>query len=180
MLDSFKHRLIKMLALTLGIIALAATMIIFLNLDINKRVDAIAKSKERLFLRDQQINALSSLNAKMEKADAAMVVLNNILPEKDSLIAFPEEIKRIAKENSVNYTFSFGTETPSSEGEPGSINFGIRAEGDFDAVIAFLKELEKHPYFISFGDMDMQFAQVQAGQAEKKFSVVTAGKIYTK
>lgn len=181
MLDSFKKRLIKTLAIILGVIVFASAMIIFLHLDMAGRIEVISEDKERLFLRDQRINALSSLSTKLDRADQALTMLDKILPEKDTLITFPDEVRSLAQKNNINYTFGFGAETISEDGKAGSIEFDVSAEGEFANVVSFLKAFEDHPYFITFDDLDIRLLdQASPGGEAKRYSIVTGGDIYTK
>lgn len=173
MIESFKKRLIKLLAISLGIILVLTVVVIFLNRDINKRVKSINQSKQALIIRDQQLGTLSTTTSQIERANEAFVVLESMLPMRDDLISFPGYIASTATDLELTHTFAFGTEEKSNGNEAGSIQFRLSVTGTLPRATEFLKKIEEHPYIIRLGDLDIQ--QIDG----ETFQITVPGVIYT-
>ncbi|PIT93122.1 MAG: hypothetical protein COU06_01845 [Candidatus Harrisonbacteria bacterium CG10_big_fil_rev_8_21_14_0_10_38_8] len=168
-LSPFTKKLLIHISIALGGSLLVIIAIILVNGDINRRLERITEHKVNFAIRDQALGILTGSGYDPERAQEAKEVLNTILPSSDELINFPKELRDIASTSNVSIAFSFGTENKSTGDKPGDISFTMSASGDQDNLLAFLKEVESHPYFIQFFSVDY-----------KDRSLSTSGKIYVK
>lgn len=172
--DSFKRRFIKQLIIASASVAFVAVIIILLNFDLNKRMSRIEARKAQALLQSQSILILSDLKKEAVLARADYELLENALPTRDKLIALPRELETLAKAHNIDLGFSFGSETPSSEGQPGSIRFTMSLGGGIDDLLDFMKAFEANAYFINLSSVDL------AKKEESRFSLGTTGEIFTR
>ncbi len=172
--QGFKRKLFTHVGIAAGIIAILALFIFLLNHDINARVAKIEGFKKEVALRAQTIELLTGANSDLKRADALMLHMRNLLPNKDQLIDFPRELQRAAKNYAVDVGFSFGAESPASEKGPGIIKFTLTASGAYDNIVDFLKIIETHRYLISLDSVDVHRS------SKEDYSLLTSGQIYTK
>jgi Tfp pilus assembly protein PilO len=175
MMQGFKKRLLIQIGIALGIIILFAVFIIILNIDINKREAQIIDFKQKLALRTQSIELLSNSNNSLSSIEPLMQNLSTILPSQDQLIAFPEELSKLAKSYGVSIGFNWKKGgVASTKSTPGTILFDLSVGGEFDDIIGFLRTLESHRYFIEIGSIEM----VRTERTPDIFSFKTSGTIY--
>jgi len=172
--DSFKKRLIKQFIIACSGITLIAVIIIVLNFDINKRIERIETRKREVIIQSQAILILSDLKKEALRARSDQALLESALPTRDQLISFPRELEQLAKANSVDLGFAFGSETPSTESQPGSIKFTMSLGGSIDGLLDFLKALETNKYFINLSSVDL------AKREGSRFALGTTGEIFTR
>jgi len=178
-MKTFRKRIIILIAVTLGSIAILSAMVLVLGKDIKERVDKITKNKSALLVRDLRIATLRNLSGQVDSVEKGFEVLAGILPEKDILINFPDAVRDMAIQTSVNHNFAFGTEQDSTQETSGTINFSLSLSGEFKNVVNFMKLFEDHPYVMSLGDIDLRRVNNPADEREI-FSLSTTGIIYTK
>ncbi len=172
--DSFKRRLMKQLLSATISIVVVAVIIIVLNFDINKRMRRIEARRDETIIRSQSMLIFSDLQKEALQARSDYALLEAALPNRDQLIGFPRELEKRAKEHAIDLGFSFGNETPSVVGQPGSIRFTMSLGGEFDNILAFMKAFEAHPYFTSLSSVDL----VRAENA--RYTLGTSGEIFTR
>lgn len=173
-LAGFKKKLLIHVGIALGVIAVPAIIIIVLNADINRRVTTITGYKQEQQLRVQTIDLLTGTNNDLRRADPLLATMQTLLPNKDQLINFPRELERTGTNYGVEIGFSFGAEKPASAQDAGSIRFSMTITGAYEDIVAFLKYVEQHRYFISVDSVDVRRS------TRDNFSLVTSGEIYTK
>lgn len=170
---SFKKTLLIRIGVSALLIFALAVFIIILNININKRVRVIEQEKNDLAARNETINSLSDLQQEYEKAKPLFSQLTTALPTRDELINFPKELDAIAKRDKVDVGFSFGNEQPGTATESGFIKFTLSLAGSFQNILAFLTDLEAHPYFIHIPSLDL------TRRDKNTYALVTTGEIFT-
>ena len=173
MVAGFKKRLLIKSGIAAAIILALAIFIILLNTDINKHIDEIIAANQEFALRSQTFNLLSSSNTDLKRAQPLLETLQTILPSKDQLITFPDELQKSANGYGVSVGFSFGSETPSTATQPGNIKFTMTLAGSFTDIVQYLKFIEGHRYFIRLDSVDIRRETIN-------FSLLTGGVIFTK
>ncbi len=172
-LDPFTKKLLRHIGIAAGIIAILASFIMALNMDINRRVVAISDARSALALRSRTIELLTGTNTDLKKAEPLLASMQSLLPTKDLLINFPRELQKAAKNYLVDVGFSFGVERPPEKGQPGGIKFTMTVAGDYEGILDFLQFVETHRYLITLESVDVRRA------AQTGFSLLTSGEIYT-
>lgn len=172
--DSFKRRIIKQLIIAISAIALIAVIIIVLNVDINKRVKVIEDRRRNAIMQAQAIRVLSELKKDAPRARLDYALLQGALPDRDQLISFPRELEQLAKASGVDLGFSFGSEAPSTDTQPGNIRFTMSLSGTLESLLSFLKVFENHRYFINLSSVDL------TKREESRFALTTSGEVFTR
>lgn len=172
--DSYRRRFIKQLIIALVGIVIIATIIIILNSDINKRMQRIELRQKESLLQTQAILILSELKKESEIAKTNYALIETALPTRDQLISLPRELEQLAKKTSVDLGFSFGSETPSTDSQPGSIRFTMSLGGAMNDLLNFLKVFETNKYYINLSSVDI------SKKEGDRFSLGTTGEIFTR
>lgn len=154
-MTEFKKQLLLKLGIGLAVVLILATLMFLLSFDISRRVRQIQNQRSEMVFRTQTIDALASLKSDFAKAKPYFSFLENILPQKDQLITFSKDLETLARQNKIDLGFSFGSEAPSSETEPGSLSFTLTAAGTFSDLLGFFKDINKSRYFVNFISIDL-------------------------
>lgn len=157
----------------LGVIVAAVALTAFLGRDISSRAGAIRDVEQELASRARAVETLAYLRADDERAKHYFTVLENILPTKDQLIAFPREFVTIAKKYNVTLATSFGSEGPATDTAPGFIEFVFTAEGSFQNILAFLKSAEAGRYIVKWTSFEFL-------RAANGYSATIAGVVFSR
>jgi Tfp pilus assembly protein PilO len=155
-----------------GILALAA-LLFFIYTNIQDMVSKISQERTTLISKSNALSSLASLQGDFEKAKPYLSLLENILPQRDQLLIFSNELEGMAKQNSLDFGFTYGEEKPSTEFMPGSLAFKISLTGSYDGITNFLKSLETERYFIDI-------ASVDESKKGDDFSAVINGKVFVR
>lgn len=174
MTKGYKKRLFINLGILVGGILILSIVIILLNSDTKNCEKKIVQYKHELALRNKTIEFLGESDFNFKKIDEAIVILDDIIPAKDTLISFPKELENIGRKHVVDVGFKFISEIEAEEGKPGHIQFGMNLAGEFLDLVSFLEELEDHKYAIALNSIDVK--KLDSG----RFSLLTGGLIYTK
>ena len=176
MVQGFKRRLFIQIGVTAGLIILFSIFIVLLNSDINKSGLSIDAAKEKLNLRSQTIELLSSSNNDLKKAEPLLANLKTILPTQDELINFPAEITAIAKGYGVDIGFEWkkGGTAGTPDGA-GTVLFAMTLSGGYGDLSDFLAALERHRYFIRMEGVEI----LRTDRTPNIFTIKTNGTIYT-
>jgi Tfp pilus assembly protein PilO len=172
--DSFKRRLIRQLIVAFSCVIFIALIIIVLNIDINKRTARIEERKLQVLMQAQSILVLSDLKKEAIQAQSDLALLQSALPTRDQLISLPRELEQLAKTHTVDLGFSFGSESPSTETQPGSIRFTMSLGGSLDDLLNFMRAFETNKYFINLSSVDL------SRREGTRFSLGTSGEIFTR
>lgn len=168
----FKQWLLKNIGVAAGVSFILALLILFLGGDISNRVRKIKSQRRDLITRSQSIESLASLRADASRAEKLLESLQNALPTKDQLIGFSKTLEKFAKNNRLDFGFSFGAETPSTNAAPGANEFVLTSGGAYANFIRFLKAVEESDYFVSFNSFDIS-------RKGERFEILAKGKVFS-
>jgi hypothetical protein len=147
----FHKRLLIKIGIASAVIAVLSVAVIFLNKNLNGRVDEIDKLKAEIIIRTRTIDLIAGGNNDLKRAEPLVARLQTVIPEKDELVKFSREVARLGKENGVNLGFSFNEgEVAATATEAGHVPFTLSIIGPYDGIVASLQALERHPYFVRF------------------------------
>lgn len=90
----------------------------------------------------REILEFTELKGGRARGGAALEVLRGLVPKRDDLFAFSAGIQAIARDRNLRSGFSFGNETPGSNGTPGDVTFNMSIEGSLSNITAFIEEIE--------------------------------------
>lgn len=156
----------------IGILALAA-LLFFTYASIQDLVTKIDQERSALASKSNALSSLASLRGDFEKAKPYLSLLENILPPRDQLLVFSNELEGLAQKNNLQFGFTYGEEKPSTITVPGSLAFKISLTGNYDGITAFLKALENERYFIDISNVD-------DSRKGDDFSAIINGKVFVR
>jgi Tfp pilus assembly protein PilO len=172
-MDEFRKKLLIQLSIGMGGAILIGILLLYIGHDINKRIREIQNQRSELAFRTQNIQTLALLRSGLEKSKTYISFLENILPSRDYLIAFPKDLEEMAKQNNIDLGFSFGSEYAATPEAPGYLTFTITISGVFDDMMAFLKTVEKSRYFVNFISMDLN-------KRDKIYTGTLSGQVFSR
>ena len=167
----FSRRLLLLVGTVLAICIAAIFIMLFLSYNIKNNAVTVQNYRKELKSRMNASLSILSLKSDFERAKPYFKVFENILPIRDQLIAFPKEISFFAQKNKVDVAVSFGAETPATGSAPGSVRFGIRAQGSYENILKFMQEVGRGKYIIDWGDIDFS-------ADSKGYQGIIAGKVF--
>lgn len=172
MTGAFKKQLWIKIGVGSGLVLMAILLIQLIVINIESNSQKIARQRQELGLRILGTDSLATLKLDAEKAEPYQSILDNILPEKDRLINFGQDLITMAKKNKVAMEFAFGGEVKSADTEPGFINFSIKADGAYDDFIRFLREVEKSRFLVKFTAADV------TRDSGQRFDILASGQVF--
>lgn len=157
-MDDFKKQLIIKLSIALGIISVFSVALVLMGRDIGKRAQAIRDQRIEIANRNQSLSVIANLQKDFNDAQKYTSILENALPTSNQLFDFPKELEFLAKKQNMGFGFSFGSETPPSESQPGSAAFVLTIQGTRAQIINFIKTLEEIRFLVNIGSIDISGA----------------------
>lgn len=156
-----------------GALALLLGATAWLGYDMQTIVEGITKERRSILEEQRTIQSITTLKSGFDEAKGYVDILERLLPTKDALINFPKEMNELGRQQNIEATVSFGTETAGNESSPGSIQFLLNARGAYDAIANFLKAVEESRYLVAWDNIDIS---EHAGKYEAKIN----GKVFSR
>jgi Tfp pilus assembly protein PilO len=172
-MNNFYKNLLKHNVFYLAGIAVLAVLLFFVYSNIQDSVSKIKIERNALASKSGALSSLASLQEDFEKAKPYLTLLENILPPRDQLLVFSNELSGIAKQNGLDFGFTYGEEKASTDTTPGSLNFKISVNGSYNGIAGFLRALETERYFIDIASVD----ESVKGDG---FSAIINGKVFVR
>ena len=143
------------ISLAVGILLVIVAGIFVVAYDISAKAQYILKTRTELNSRLDAINQLALLKVSSAEAKPFVDKLNRALPPEDLLLTISGDMENAARRYNLGYTFKFvGAKRDISENLK-AIDFQITAQGDYQSVRSFMRDMETLPYFISLLDADI-------------------------
>ena len=155
MYNTFGSRLIYSLSITGGIVVFTVAVVLYLGIDIQKKVSAISEVHGEILFNISQVSDLSKLKGQEMEAQVALLKLNSALPQRDSLFGVSKDLGTFADARNLAFGSKFGEEIAPKDGNPGFIRVEMNVAGSYDDIIAFLKDIETSSYFINPFSLDL-------------------------
>ena len=144
-----KNSITLQIAIAAGLSGIIIFLLIIIGLDTKKVANDIIETRTEIHTRNKQAQNIAQLREEAAKAEERQKILNNVLPQKDELFSFSDEITAIGANSNVNTNFSFG-----SEGEK-QIGYSIVGTGNYSNIVDFLKTLEDDVAFIYISSFNL-------------------------
>ncbi len=155
-MNVFRKKLLINLGINAGIILILGGALFFIINDLRAVGESIETEETALAAQVRIMQNLSTLKQESERADIVMNKLRNALPTRELLFVFSEDITRLARDNNLSPSFTFGEETVSDEANvPSKIVFTITVTGAKQSVLSFLNALENSRYFTRITRLEM-------------------------
>jgi len=114
------------------------------------QADKIVADRALTSQKTTALASLAGLKKDMVQAEVYKRAMDKMLVTQDQLIDFPRWLDSLARARQVVFNFSFVGDSVKPQGNsPGYIGFNLDAEGRFDNLTAFMKDVElKAPGFL--------------------------------
>ena len=153
---NFKKQLIREGVFALVAVIIFSAFLTLFNLNIKNQVGIINSFKSQRSVLSRSISELSLLIKDWETARNYKDKVAQLVPQKDSLVLVPNELKNLAKSSGLVLGFSFGPETNvQREGDLGSISFTASVEGPIESIANFFSDMESRYYSIKIESFDL-------------------------
>jgi len=147
--DKAKNPLKSKIVMAVVTLLVVFAVLAFVGIDTKNFTSELIKTRSGLEARNKQLSNLTELKEESKIAEPKVTILQGILPERDELFSFPNEIESLAESHGVIGNFTFGSE------DADSISYSINAQGTYGAVINFLDAIEKDIQFMSISSVDL-------------------------
>lgn len=154
-MNKFYKELLKHNWLYLSGIIILAVLLFVLKANMDSADTQIRAQYASLINKSNSLLSLATLRGDFTKANPYFSFLENILPPKDQLLSFENELESIARKNNLEFNFNYGEEKVSSSKDPGQIFFRVIINGEYDSIAQFLKDMETSRYFIDPSSVDI-------------------------
>ena len=153
-MTDFKQGLIKNLSVALLILAIPVAGLVFLNKDIGRRAEAIKTQRQSLVDRSEALLLYAKLQSQSVEVDPYIGILQNVLPVRDRLLDFQNEIERLANQAGVGFGFNFTKETPGNANAAGRMGFDIVSQGSVSKIFDFIKSMEDSRFLVNLNNFN--------------------------
>ena len=149
MADKAKDRLFSNLIISIGTVLVVLAVLVFAGLDARSVAQEALTSRTELNAKTDELNKLAQLREEAKLAEPKLELLEDILPERDDLFTFAEDIEALGTEHDINATFNFGSENK------GNISYNLSAIGSYDEIINFVEIIGSEVPFMSISGIDV-------------------------
>ncbi len=128
-------------------------------------------------LRELELS-LKKLSQDLQSVEKEMVVINQALPNEETIIQFVKEFRAIGQDASIE-TFNFETDQPKKD-KAGNfyIGFNVKLKGSFAVVKNFLISLVKLPYLVKLDLVDIEKAGEEEAQMILRAKIFVADSFF--
>jgi Tfp pilus assembly protein PilO len=123
---------------------------------------------------------LSTLNEDLKKIEPEVDFLNQIFIEKNKELEFITTLEGIAAKNDINQTLSLNTDKSAKFGQYTKTPIGITADGKYNNLIDYLKNIEAMKYYINISSLDMVLENQDPSSPYKKGRLQISADTYWK
>ncbi|MDD4931547.1 MAG: type 4a pilus biogenesis protein PilO [Candidatus Colwellbacteria bacterium] len=175
-MTDFQRKLLIRLGITAAIMAVVFGFIIYVMGDMTSVATSIKEIRSAFNIKSQAIGNLAGLQKDAEEARVGSSILQNTLPNRESLFVFTDEINRLARARNLVPVVNFTEEVQGTETAPGKIGFSANIAGDYEQLIDFMKALESSRYFTSIESFEM----ISQGSNTTGYQAVIVGEVFFK
>lgn len=172
----------KQLAVHFGIIGGVLIVLIILLFIFNGQVAKESLSVQNLRQQIQTTSYKAELFSKLIKDfqifSPYIESVRNLLPTRDKLIDFSQQLSDLAKANNLDFGFVFQEE--SLEAKTPDVAFSMTLQGDFSNLTSFLQGLKKFPYYVSLESFNISGPPIdEIAKGSQSVSIVVHGRVFT-
>lgn len=147
----FRKKLLFEISIALAIVFILSFALIILGKNIVKNSGEIVSMRKQLADWTESVQSFALVRLQYNnKAVDYLNILNNILPQRDSLIELRKEFQFLASVDNVNMVFSFIGDKQTSSPLIGSVWFNLSLSADnIENIFEFIKKLDNFQYLLS-------------------------------
>ena len=136
MMKKPKDGMVLRIAIAASLPVVMVLLLVVVGIDTKNIADRVIEIRTEINTRTKQSQDIIRLRGEAEKAEGEKTVLENILPQKDELFSFSDQVTAAGTDNSVNTNFSFADE------REGRIGYNLVGAGSYVDIADFVKSLE--------------------------------------
>jgi Tfp pilus assembly protein PilO len=176
MTKEIQKKLVLAAGSSLGFVAALALILWFLSAGLKTLSGEIASRRQDYFSRVNQIELLSQLKQDLPKANYYYSVIDNILPTREELYLFTNEINLLAQTRGISRpVFSFTGEILPTETTVGQASFNLSLEGRYASILGFIQAVENSRFLVKISGLDL----LRVGSpADNNFRGTLSGKAF--
>lgn len=161
------------LSVIVGFLIFMIPTLLSLGGEVRQRAAAIREQRVQIDRQTHMIAKLAEFREASSEVEAAMADLQLIIPPRERLFSFPQNVERLAAGVGATADVNFvGRESPATESEAGSNIFTVTSKGNFDDTLKLISALEKRrEFFVSLDSINMT-------RLEGQFNTVINGLVF--
>lgn len=152
-------------SIAVGLSFFIVFLLVIVGIDTRNVATEVIDTRVEINTRVKQSGEIARLREEAERAAPKKAILENVIPKKDELFTFPNQIAQIGSSQDLIANFTFGSE---SEGQ---INYSLIARGNYEDIAEFARKLKNDIPFMSISSFDLVLG---AGEYNMNF----AGKVF--
>ncbi len=154
--NNFRKKIILTIGFGVAIVLFLIILLFFFGREIASLSKNIVESRQQIEKQNRDTALFFELRQNFETAKGYEKFLNQVLPQREEIFLFKEEVNKISVANNLEHSsFNFGSESLGPEDLFGKVKFVVYAEGEYQNILSFLKDLEKSRYFINLSNFDI-------------------------
>ena len=146
----------EILVAGIGFVLLFA-LVAFLGFAVQQRAMEIHDMRVAAVTKAEQVRITAELSRQNKEAEPFVNRLRNILPERDALIVFDQDLEGVADRVGLSgFGFQLRGESAAGASGVGSLDFSLALSGSFDEIVQYLNEMRELNYIIQFPGVSME------------------------
>ena len=175
-LKTYNRKIIWNTILILLVVAVFTAVSYWLKKDMDEYAQQVYLSREVTAKNTHSLELLAKLKQGSSEIGEYQKQIDQLLPTQDQLINLNRWLDGIARASQVQASFNFeGSGNLSEGGLPAYSYFTIVADGDYSALVLFMREIEvkSTAYLITLETVDVS-------RRDSQYRLVTRGRVYYK
>ncbi len=176
--DGFSRKIIISAIILALVIIITTVFLLVVNSSISKKSKAINQLRSQISEMNLTGETFSVLARDFQSISPYLEDLKNILPSRDKLLDFSQEISNLATSFGMTSNLIFKDEQVIEKLT--AVNFSISLQKtDINNLISFLDALHKSPYFVDITSFDISGVGIErVASGEREISVAINGRIF--
>lgn len=144
-----KDSIILQIAIAAGLLVSIIFLLVIVGIDTKSVAERVIETRTEVNTRIKQSREIMRLREEAAIAEDKQKALGAILPKRDELFSFPNQIAKISTEKVVGTSFSFGNESD------GQIAYNLAVQGSYTNIVEFVKTLERDIPFMDISSFNL-------------------------
>ncbi len=154
--SNFRKKMILTIGFGVAFVLFLIILLFFFGREVASLSKNIVESRQQIEKQNKDTALFFELRKNFETAKEYEKFLNQVLPKREEIYLFKEEVNRISVANNLGRpSFNFGSESLDLDALFGKVKFVVYVEGEYQSILSFLKDLEKSRYFINLSNFDI-------------------------
>jgi len=175
--NEFLKQLLVKSAILIAILIVLVGLLIVLNKNIEKESQTLQSLRQNIQNLTLTSEAFSALAKDSQNLAPYFEPLKNLVPNRDKVIDFSQEIFSLAKLYQLDLGFVFQTETMGVQSQ--FVPFVMSLKGNFSNFVTFIDKLKTLPYFVDLDTLDLTGPPIdEIAKGSQSISANIKGKVF--